>query len=192
MYALLLYESFLCFLQMCVCGGSCKICTSMCLLDTQNIHHMYPLKCQTQESWRSRYYQDIGCRKILYLLIPLQYCSQGEKITWIIQKINRSRVKLYLFFAKLCPQYFSRLCFKVKFLWKQTLKQELWIQEVNQRGTSKLTPVGEKEKLLSGKRETELCDSVPTKALVATIGSSESEWSLRQVWYKASLQSCII
>ena len=191
MYALLLYESFLCFLQM-LGGGSCKLCISMCLLDTQNTHQKYPLKCQMQESWRSRYYQDIGCRKILYLLIPLQYCSQAEKITWIIQKINRSRVKLYLFFAKLCPQYFFRLCFKVRFLWKQTPKWELCIKEVNQGGTSKSTPVAEKEKLLSGKRKTERCDSVPTKALVANIGSSESEWSLRQVWYKASLQSCMI
>lgn len=99
---------------------------------------------------------------------------------------------LPFFFAKLCPQYFFRLCFKVRFLWKQTPKWELCIKEVNQEGTSKSTPVGEKEKLLSGKRETEWFDSVPTKALVANIGSSESEWSLRQVWYKASLQSCMI
>ena len=64
---------------------------------------------------------------------------------------------------------------------------ELCIQVVNQGGTPKSTPVGEKEKLLSGWKETELCDSVPTKPLVATIGSSESEWSLRQVWHNASL-----
>lgn len=192
MYALLLYESFLCFLQMWGGGSSCKICTSMCFLENQNIHLKYLLKRQMQESWKSRYYQDIGYRKIMHLLIPPVVLLSGRKDYMDNPKNKQSKDEtlLFFFFCYFAPSV-SLDCVLGQVPQETNSQVELCIQVVNQGGTPKSTPVGEKEKLLSGQRETELCDSVQTKHLVATIGSSESEWSLRQVWHKASLQSCM-
>lgn len=125
MYALLLYESFLCFLQMWGGGSSCKICTSMCFLENQNIHLKYLLKRQMQESWKSRYYQDIGYRKIMHLLIPPVVLLSGRKDYMDNPKNKQSKdetLLFFFFFFAILPPVFLQTVFQVRFLRKQTLR----------------------------------------------------------------------